>query len=120
MRRIRSFGSAVSIWLDRDSAIGELRSAAARLKDTCTEVKEVWLVGSLARGHHTGISDADVLLVLRESRLNHVERLRRYIPFFDSGLGVDILPFTEAELDLLKKRGTGHTRSLLEGSVRVA
>ncbi|MBC7253360.1 MAG: nucleotidyltransferase domain-containing protein [Actinobacteria bacterium] len=109
----------MSIWLDRDSAIGELRSAA-RLKDSCPEVKEVRLVGSLARGDHTGTSDADVLVVLRESRLNPVERLRRYIPFFDSGLGVDILPFTEEELNLLEKRETGHTRSLLKGSVRLA
>jgi len=110
----------VSIWLDRESAIAELRQAAIRLKDSCPEVKEVRLVGSLARGDHTGTSDADILLVLRESRLNPVERLRRYIPCFHSGLAVDILPFTERELALLDMRETGHVRGLMEGSILLA
>jgi predicted nucleotidyltransferase len=110
----------VSIWLDRDSAIGELRSSATRLKDSCPEVKEIRLVGSLARGDNTGTSDADILVVLRESRLNPVERLRRYIPYFHSGLAVDILPFTEKELALVEKRETGRGRSLLEGSILLA
>lgn len=120
MRQIRSFGSVVSIWLDREAAIEKLRSAAVRLKGSCPEVKEIRLIGSLARGDHVGTSDADILVVLHQSGLNPVERLKRYLPFFDLDLAVDVFPLTQHELDVLSAGRTGVGEDLLEGSVMLA
>ncbi|MDI6873988.1 nucleotidyltransferase domain-containing protein [Candidatus Solincola sp.] len=120
MRQIRSFGSVVSIWLDREAAIEKLKAVAMRLKGSCPEVKEIRLIGSLARGDHIGTSDADILIVLHQSELNPVDRLKRYLPFFDLDLAVDVFPVTQHELDVLNSRRVGVGQDLLEGSVMLA
>ncbi len=118
MRRIRSSGSVKAIWLDRDQALRSLATAANRLKSACPEVEEVLLMGSLARGDHTGTSDADILLVLRESRLDPSNRIRRYLAFFDLPIGVDLVPLTREELN--EKRGGSRWDSMLGESILLA
>lgn len=120
MLRIKSYGSVVNISLDREAAIKALRDSASRLKAVCPEVQEVRLFGSLARGDHTGTSDADILLILSQSPLNPVERLKRYLPFFDLALAVDVLPFTESEMAGSRVDKAGALHSLLEESVLLA
>lgn len=56
----------------------------------------VVLFGSFARGDATAASDADVLIVLRESGLRFHERIGEFQP---TGLGVcvDVFPYTLEE-----------------------
>ena len=67
------------------------------------EVEEAYLVGSLARGDHQGGSDADVLLVLRSTDLNPVERSPTYLPFFSLPVGVDVLAYAREELARMRE-----------------
>ncbi len=93
------------VYLDADALIGRLEEAARRLVRDRTEVEEVYLVGSLARGDHNGLSDADVLLVLRETDMNPVQRTMEYLPYFDLPVGVDVLPYTRRELEVMNTQG---------------
>jgi predicted nucleotidyltransferase len=120
MRRVRSFGSVKSISLERDAVVSALSEVASAMKKACPEVEEVRLVGSLARGDLTGTSDADVLVVPRESPLNPVERIRRYLPFFELDIPVDIIPLTRRELGPADAGGMSRFSALLAGSELLA
>lgn len=81
------------------------------------EVLAVVLFGSLARGEATAMSDADVLILLKESPLPFAERLVAYKP---QGLGVpvEVFPYTLGEARLSWQQGWGMLRpALTEGRV---
>ena len=70
------------------------------LKTQHPEIERVVLFGSLCRGDAVPGSDADVLLVLRESALSFRERSAYYVPK-DVGIGVDIFAYTRSELEAM-------------------
>jgi len=57
------------------------------------ELREVRLIGSLAEGTHTGISDVDLLLLLDRVPEHPLEQMKPYFYFFSERLnmGLDIL-----------------------------
>ncbi|MCS7261136.1 MAG: nucleotidyltransferase domain-containing protein, partial [Anaerolineae bacterium] len=83
--------SAIS--LDRDEVLRRLQEVAAEALETFPELQEVWLIGSLASGAHTGSSDVDLVLRLSELSGNPLEALKPYFFFFSRRLelGLDIL-----------------------------
>jgi uncharacterized protein len=96
---------SVSIfWLDQEKVRTCLAQAITRLATTHPEIEEVWLFGSLARGDAVPGSDADLLIVLRDSQVPFLDRSARYQPDF-CGLGVDVLAYTRAELASLAAEG---------------
>jgi uncharacterized protein len=116
----RSSGSVKVISLDRREFIARLRTAAARLVDRHPEVDEVWLFGSIARGDHTGTSDADVLLVLGPgAAANPLDRLLAYLPDLELDRRVDILPYTREELETRRDQGDAFFRRVLAERVRI-
>jgi predicted nucleotidyltransferase len=83
--RKESYGSVTIYWLDREAARQQVLAAAQQLAAAHPEVIAVYLFGSLATNKATPRSDADILIVLRESD-NPVwfKRARDYFPYFDS------------------------------------
>lgn len=115
MLRERSSDSVRTFWLDQKEMIRKLREAARSLKDRYPEIEETVLFGSLARGEAMPGSDADLLLVLRDSDLPFPDRSRRYAVELD-GAGVDVLAYTREELETMKKDGNVLvTKALGEG-----
>lgn len=74
-----------------------LKKAVQHLAKRHPDIEEVWLFGSLARGDAVPGSDADLLIVLKESALPFLARSVHYQPDF-CGVGVDALVYTRAEL----------------------
>ena len=72
-----------------------------KLKIQHPEIERAVLFGSLSRGDAVPGSDADVLLVLRESALSFRERSAYYIPK-NIGIGVDIFAYTRSELEAMQ------------------
>ncbi len=100
MPPVRSFDSVKIISLDRDALLARLRAIAARIRQEQQEVEEIRAFGSLARGDATGISDADVLILLRESsESDPLQRIRAFLRYFDLERGVDLLVYTRAEFE---------------------
>jgi predicted nucleotidyltransferase len=91
-------------WLNLDEVKGRLTKAVQKLARRHPEIVEVWLFGSLARSQAVPGSDADVLLILKESDLPFLERGAYYQPEF-CGVGVDLFAYTRKELEDMEKAG---------------
>jgi len=112
----RSYGSVKVFWLDKEGLISALKKKAQDALERFPELRKVVLFGSLARGEATPRSDADLLFVVEEAG-PFLERPARYLPFFeDFGFPVDLLVYTEPELERvpLAKRALKEGRVLAE------
>jgi predicted nucleotidyltransferase len=69
-------------------------------------VLHVVLFGSFARGDATAASDADVLIVLKDSALRFRDRILQYQPS-GLGVGVDVFPYTLDEARRSLEEGWG-------------
>jgi len=100
--------------LDRSELIKKLREAASEALLLFPEIKEIRLVGSVARGEHTGLSDIDLFIVTESGEKNPLERMKPYYRFFSGkiGLSLDIITAVQQE--------TGDYKNLLEGSILLA
>ena len=91
--------------VNRERVRARLRDWAQSLRSD-PEVVGVVLFGSFARGDSTAASDADLLVVLRDSPLRFDERMALYRPR-GLGVGVDVFPYTLAEARRSLREGWG-------------
>ncbi len=102
MRQMISSGSVKAFWIDRDKTIENLKQIAHDAMRVFPEIKEIYLVGSLARAEHTGLSDLDLAIVADGvGHLGPVERMKPYYEYFYDKIhiGFDIFVFTPEEKD---------------------
>lgn len=95
-----------------------LKDAVKKNKNKFPEIKKVLLFGSRTRGDWGLRSDADVLVILKESQHRRFfDRIPRYLDLFSKvSLPVDVFPYTEEELERMKKKGNKLIlRALKEG-----
>lgn len=104
----KSYGSVKVFWLDRERLLQALEEKAAELLATFPEVLAVVLFGSLARGEATAFSDADLLVLLRDTPLPFPERLVRYRP--EGVRRVEVFPYTLSEAVEGLKGGSAWSR----------
>lgn len=101
--------------LDRAKAVESVREGMRAVKKRCPEIDRVVLFGSLARGDAVPGSDADVLVLLRETLLRFQERFVRYMPR-GVAMGVDVFAYTHSELENMRESGNPFVaRALREG-----
>ena len=105
MRQIISSGSVKAISLDRDEVLKKLREIAQDASRTFPEIVEIRLFGSLASGTETGLSDADIFVLVQNGEENPVERMKPYFMFFSERLdiGIDMIVVTPPELKNFKE-----------------
>jgi hypothetical protein len=107
--------------LNRTAIIDALRQRGVQLLQERSEVVAVHLFGSLARDQAVPGSDADLLIVLADSREPFLDRAPRYAAYFTgSGVGCDIFPYTLAEIAALTDRGHPFLKQALSESVALA
>ena len=100
MLRQTSSGSVKIISLDRSELLSRLRQVADRIRAEHPEVTDVRVFGSIARGDHVGVSDVDVLIVLRNGELaDPMEQIHTFYPYFDLPIGVDLLVYSFEQLE---------------------
>jgi predicted nucleotidyltransferase len=85
-------------YLDRDAVLAAIHDLAARIGAERSEVSEIRLFGSLARGERNPYADADWLVVVDASALSLRDRIPVYKPV-GSPVPMDITVCTRAELD---------------------
>lgn len=93
-----------------------LRAAAGRLAERCSEVEQVQLFGSLARGDAVPGSDADILVVLAKAALPFAQRASRYA-LTGCGIGVDVFAYTRVELKQLAAQRPRFHRAMLDEGI---
>ena len=111
MRRIISLNSVKAFYLDRNKLIQELQKAAGEAMLLFPEIKEIRLVGSVARGEQTGLSDVDLFIVVDNSEESALERMKPYYRFFSDKIKLSLDIFTA------RKEETGSYQDLLVGSI---
>ncbi len=96
-----SYSDSVRItFLDAEGLLERLQRIVDRILRENRHVKEILVVGSVARGDHTGDSDLDLLVILRGKPAgDRLEQIRDLYRFFDLPVGVDLFVCGEAELD---------------------
>jgi predicted nucleotidyltransferase len=97
MLREESFESVRTISSDRGKLLTRLREIVTRMEEATPEVVEVRLLGSVARQTETGVSDFDLLVLLRDEPNDRVEWTQRLLQYFDLPVGVDLLIYGEGE-----------------------
>jgi predicted nucleotidyltransferase len=100
----------------------KLRRCARDLVDDRHEVRRVLLFGSLARGEDSTRSDADIVVILRESRHRRIfDRTHDFRPYFSPAhIPVDVLAYTEAEVERMRSRGNPFMCQVLSEGVMLA
>ncbi len=103
--------------VDAEAVLTRLQEWAHSLGKEDANVLAVVLFGSFARGDYTAASDADILIILRESPLRFDERIPLYRPR-RIGVSVDVFPYTLAEARQSLSEGWGVTPvAVAEGRV---
>lgn len=118
----RSLSSPNNIYRDKDGIIQSLKECAMEAIEKSGDIKEIILFGSIARGDYGLYSDADVLIIVNESKYRrYFDRIPEFLDYFlDSKVPVDIFPYTVDEVERMKKSGNALiTRALQEGVVLV-
>lgn len=100
------------ISLDRRAALEAVQRACEQLAAERPEIERVILFGSLATGRAGPASDADLLIVLRESDLPFPARIGRYLPEA-CPIAVDVFPYTREELTGLLAAGSRLVKTAL-------
>lgn len=91
--------------LDREKALERIKIWVNTLSNNPNVVCVV-LFGSLARGDATASSDADLLVILRNSEKRFDERIPDFLPS-GIGIGVDVFPYTKEEVNKALTEGWG-------------
>ncbi len=108
-------------FLDAPALVDRLRVAARQLAARDANVVAVVLFGSLARGTATPGSDADLMVILRQDARRLLDRIPDYTrPFEMPGLGVQVLPWTVAEVERRLAAGDSFAREILKTGVVLA
>jgi len=108
----RSSGSVSLVAIDRDALLNSLEDIAGRIRSDNPEVCDIRLFGSIARGEETGISDADILIVVESSDSPAVLRSVKFMKYFNIEVPVDILVYTKDEFNRLLEGGNAFLRKI--------
>lgn len=92
-------------FLNRDDILSRLVSLARQLLASNTDVIEVSLFGSLARGNYDPESDADIFILLKEDPRRFTDRIPEFLNHFSNvGLPVEVFPYTLEEISKMEDR----------------
>lgn len=100
--RERSSDSVRVFFADKDKVLRELRAWAADLRARRPDVERVGLFGSYATDTYGPRSDADLLIVLRDSDKWFRDRIPEFPPG-DLSVPCDVFPYTAAEIEKLRR-----------------
>jgi predicted nucleotidyltransferase len=90
-----------AFFLDRSEILSALKEAAGEARKAYPEIIEIRLIGSVARGDHSGLSDIDLFILADSPERNPIERMRPYFEFFTDRLSlpVDVIVAAPGEED---------------------
>jgi predicted nucleotidyltransferase len=108
--------TVVITYFDKAAIRTAAEALARELAAGHPEVEEVVLFGSVAWGTPVPGSDVDLLLVLTESDRPFPERIARYVPA-SFPVGVDVFPYTRAEIARMAAEGNVLVRDALRRGV---
>ncbi len=112
----KKFWNGVEILsLNKNLLKKKLKEISSKIKKN-KNVKEVILFGSFHTNHYTPYSDLDIAIVVGESKENFLKRKDKFIDYFSEiPLDVNILVYTEKEIEKLRKEKNRFIENILGG-----
>ncbi len=111
----KSSESLIVTSVDYHLLMQELKQISLSIKNTHSEVEDILLFGSFARGDYTPDSDIDILLILTHSDQPFLERSGRFISYFEGiPFDVNMLIYTHDELVKMQKKNNPFILEVLE------
>jgi uncharacterized protein len=99
--------STVSVtWFDEQAVWRALEAHATALAARHPELEEILVFGSLVKGTAVPGSDVDLLIILTASDRSFLDRMPAFLPGAFP-CGVDVFPYTRAEVDRMTGEGNG-------------
>ena len=106
-------------FLNREEIVPRLVTIAEQLLVSNTDVLEVSLFGSLARGNYAPGSDADIYILLKNDPRRFVDRIPEFLEqFCGVALPVEVFPYTTEEIKRMSDRG--FIKTILEEKIVLA
>ena len=102
--------------VDREAITRAVRAYVAGLCASHPEVERVIWFGSWADGIPVPGSDVDLCLVLSASDMPFRERVAYYLPF-GFPVGMDLFPYTGAQLEELQRSSRGWYAEMMKGRI---
>ena len=100
------------VFADKDKVLRQLKDYAEKLKRTSPEIEKVGLFGSYATDTFGPASDVDLLIILRKSSKRFLDRIPDYLPE-NLSVSCDVFPYTNKEIEKMKKDGSPWIRHVL-------
>jgi len=101
------------VFADKDKVLRQLKDYAQKLKQKSPEVEKVGLFGSYATDTFGPASDADLLIILRQSSKCFRDRIPDYLPE-ELKLCCDVFPYTVQEIEKMKQDANPWIRHVLK------
>ena len=100
----KSYGSVKVFWLDKELLKKRIQKAARRVMSNNSSVEKVILFGSLAVDRATAFSDADILIIVKDSTKRFIDRPNDFSEYFQNmGVEVDLFVYTRKEIEQKEK-----------------
>lgn len=91
------------LFLNKEKVIKILSRLAAKAKARDKNILKIILFGSLVNNTYTALSDADLIIILKESNQRFIDRIPDFLQIFlDAPVPVDVFPYTEKEARRIK------------------
>lgn len=102
MRQIVSLNSVKGILINKKEILNIIKGVCQEAVRKFSEIEDIKLIGSFAKGEETGLSDVDILIIANIKEKNPIERLKPYYSFFAEkiDISVDIMIADIRELEL--------------------
>jgi len=96
----KSYGSVKTFWLNKELLEARLREAMRKMLAERGEIEDTVLFGSFADKKAGIYSDVDILLIVKDSDKNFIDRQMDYRDYFSNiDLNVDLFVYTRKEVD---------------------
>lgn len=120
MQQIKSLGSAKIISLNKEIVLKEIKKIAEKIKEEEKgNILDIIIFGSIAKNNYTGTSDVDIVIILKESDLNFIERIVKYRKYFDLDIGVDLFVYTFSEFEKMKRENNFFIKEIIDFGISV-
>jgi len=101
--------------------MSKIREMARRLKEEDSNVEKILLFGSIAKKNATPRSDADILVILKNDKRRFIDRIPDFLEYFSNvGIGVDIFPYTQKEVNSMVKQGNHLLKKALTEGINIS
>jgi len=117
---VKYLDSVKILSVDYKALLKSLEEACAKIREEHNIVKKMLLFGSFFKGNYTPESDVDILIVVDHYEKPFLERRDLFFNFFkDIPFDINILVYTEDEINQMLKKGNLFIKSVISEAMEL-